>query len=455
MASVADTGFGALKAVIVELSHETAATRYIDTLFCDLLICELNEELTYDQVTRAYRKALVAYLESFPEYKTSDSAKIINFPPDRTSRNMIQHFIAAKALDALSSVHPNTANDLVRTTFIMSFQPLFLVKDRMPGNMSDYLAHCYWTCLGRQVPPFGTAQLGLGDGRRCTCDEQDSDDDADDDGNSDIHDCHSDTDTNQGYKRDPRHHMNKHLSHLAPELTVPSVCEYCEKPDPELVCGDCAVKNDDVVAVATGYCNVDCQARHWAQHRKKCYEQRRLKTVVEVISKTVFAMESSACAVSLRSTRVGNDSLPVAELRFNPDEVLCGNPLLRPFPWKDFPSNRCAEQVFWHDIAESMPMIGIYMIRWILATNRDTISLIQEFRIEAKNVPLPFIIDADQYLIAPTGGHTRSIATSLSLHTVYRIVLRSGDDFCLDFCAPRFGWVETISRWVDFANSRV
>lgn len=90
-----------------------------------------------------------------------------------------------------------------------------------------------------------------------------------------------------------------------------------------------------------------------------------------------------------------------------------------------------------------------------LQANKDAISLIQEFRIEPKNVPLPFIIDADQYLVGPTGGRTRSVATPLFLHTVYRVVLRSGDDFCLDFCAPRFGWVETITRWVDFATSRV
>lgn len=378
MASTAGTGFEALKSVIDEMSHETTATHYIDTLFCDLLICELNDDLTYNQVTRAYRKALVAYLESFPEYGTSDTTKIINFPPDGATRNMIQHFIAAKALDALVSVHPNTANDLVRTTFIMGFQPLFLIKDRMPTNMSDYLAHCYWTCLGRQVPPFGTVQPIFDDNQRSAFDAQNSDDDDnddnddDDEADSDCSECRGDTGANFDFKRNPRQYMNRHLSHLAPELTVPSICGYCEKPDPGLVCGDCAVKNDDVVAVATGYCNVDCQARHWVQHRKKCYEQRRLKTAVEVISKTVFAMESSACAVSLRSTRVGNDSLPVAELRFNPDEVLCGSSLLRPFPWKDFPSDRCAEQIFWHDIAESMPMIGIYMIRWIIASRLRT-----------------------------------------------------------------------------------
>ncbi|KAH7018058.1 uncharacterized protein B0I36DRAFT_368108 [Microdochium trichocladiopsis] len=466
MATPRDTGFDALKTAINDIGKADETRVRIEKLFSDLLRAELNIGMSSTQVSAAYRDALVAFLRGLPDYLKGGplpSPEVVQ--ATATDKHLTtQNFLASKALTALDAIDDNIGVDKVRPAFIMGLQPLFLIKDKFSTNMADYLTHCHWSCLGRQVPPGTKETTSLAKGcigSQIDRDSSDEENDDDDEEHSDECCTCASLPAEDGLDGRPPEAMAKRLHHLPCDLTCPKKCAHCGMADPSLVCGDCAVKNNDVVAVGTGYCNADCQAQHWGQHREHCFAQRKLKTVVEVITKTLYTMESDACGITLRATRVGRDALPVAELRFNPDEVLCGGPLLRPFPWRDFPSDLCAEQVLWHGVGESMPMIQTYLVKWMLATKLDIFYRIEEYRLQVKNVPLSFIIDSDQYITTPLShGRTvqsrvSSIATALAVHTVHRIVFRNGEDFAIDYCAPRFGWRETISRWSHFVSQRV
>ncbi|KAJ1324076.1 zinc finger MYND domain-containing protein [Microdochium nivale] len=450
MSSTESNAYDTLKLLLSEMGKTSDCLRRIESLFTSLLKCELCHSSTPTETDRAYRAALVAFFKSLPECSQAAETDVSEDGHDKHWNT--QNFLAMKAWNALNAIDGITAADQTRLYFIMSLQPLFAVAQQFPQNMRSYLCRCRWYCLGRQIPvPIGTYDTGPPIRNK----------------------PHSQGCADEIESRDQTPELDQEqeenvsvplgLNFLPEHLTLPSICAYCERPAPPLICSDCAIKNNDRVAVATAYCNIQCQARHWGQHKKRCFDQRKLKNATEMIKNQFYMMQSEASAISLRGVRFLTDGLPVVELRYTPDEIFRGAHLLRSFPMAAFEAvkhSALGRQVLWNDLGDSMSMLSIYVSRWLVCTKFDIFTKIEQVRVHVKNVPLPIIIDTDNQII-PSGSagtaadRAPSIATALASHTVLRISMRNGDVFAMDICAERFGWKENLMLWQHFLDQRV
>ncbi|KAI0111878.1 hypothetical protein F4814DRAFT_460920 [Daldinia grandis] len=240
---------------------------------------------------------------------------------------------------------------------------------------------------------------------------------------------------------DPDEDSDVEYSHLPKRLTTPTHCAYCHHEGTQFSCIDCEVGTSSRVTVGTGYCRRRCEMLDKEDHKIICFWRQRFVRNTCIMRTLLMVMENLQTTISLEGS-YERDGMVFLKEKSRHFDAMLGSKVVRRF-------DGAAEDKH-HKAAlqdQYLPDLPFMMLsstqQWFWS---GLIENIEQFTILVKNAHRPIV----RHTI-----HNTIESSMLRPHTVFRVTLRTGEKFAVDYAGARFGWVETLMHWEHFAAHRV
>ncbi|KAL8635448.1 MAG: hypothetical protein Q9228_007059 [Teloschistes exilis] len=219
-------------------------------------------------------------------------------------------------------------------------------------------------------------------------------------------------------------------------------CDHCGQPA-ALCCSGC-VESPTLGGISpprTFYCSPKCQRAAWDIHKKICSTlsaRKRVYRAGNMIQKIFYAYRERAFEKMFTKIEVEGDTMYMYEGEYGEDQYLV------PFPhdlfsseedkWAAFTFHACSDAVAFMCHLLKMFLKGLYVVidevemMKLLKTPRET-CVVDQNRI---------IHDRNEYR-----------------HEVFRVVLKTGEMYALDFSGAQYGYHDPVLPWDTYVQSRL
>ncbi|GAP92684.1 putative set domain-containing protein 5 protein [Rosellinia necatrix] len=229
---------------------------------------------------------------------------------------------------------------------------------------------------------------------------------------------------------------------LPAELVDPKICANCAEPNADKACRGCLFKQDSRVVFRTVYCDKDCQAQHWEDHKLTCRGTKKLCRAALLIY-DLFVIFQKMAGFEKQITGITEKQGITYIAHDQPNEwAFQGKPFLCHFQPDIAPSEEHALAVLFDSECQQL-----------MATCHDLLRLLL----------IPLCRQVEEVQIIPRNAHRPTCdmrdntarSTMYNQHTVLRVTLKSGEKIAIDVAGAQFGWRETIAPWQAWECHRV
>ncbi|KAI0512793.1 hypothetical protein F5B22DRAFT_637597 [Xylaria bambusicola] len=226
------------------------------------------------------------------------------------------------------------------------------------------------------------------------------------------------------------------------KLTDTKICANCAKPNAKAACSGCRVELDGHVVMKIAYCDKDCQAQHWEQHKSQCLGRRKVCRAVSLLY-DLFAMFQKKASNDKQVTGIVEKHGITNILHGEPNDwALQGKHFVCNFPVEMAPTEEHALAVLFDSECQQ-----------VFSTCQGLVSLFL----------LPLCKTVEEVNIIPRNAHrpTNDLRHGMAhnamynAHTVLRATLKSGEQMAIDVTGAQFGWRETVALWKTWTTHRV
>ncbi|KAI0848272.1 hypothetical protein F5Y00DRAFT_270247 [Daldinia vernicosa] len=309
--------------------------------------------------------------------------------------------LKAVANNVLRSKNPHG----VRVAFIDGIAPMAIDMSKYDAESakSRYLAQCKWILQGRK------------------------DHDAYDENLSDP---------------DPDEDSDVEYSQLPKKLTTQKTCAYCNREGRQFCCKDCVEADGSHVIFGTGYCRRRCEVLDKEDHKPICSMRQRFVRSVRLMRLILLIIENRQTNLSLEAS-YERDGMIFLKEKPRHFAAMRGDNLLGEFD-EDSVQEKHIKAALQDQYLPDLPFMMLSSTqRWLW---KGLVENIEQYTILVKNAHRPIV----RHTI-----HDTLESSMLRPHTVFRVTLRTGEQFAVDYAADRFGWSGPITLWDHFAVHRV
>lgn len=109
-------------------------------------------------------------------------------------------------------------------------------------------------------------------------------------------------------------------------------CANCGSPDARARCTGCHVVETSKIVFGIYYCNQDCRASHWKEHKTQCKEVRTLRRASSMFTELLRVFLREAWHSNFVKVTVGQDGITTLQGEWADRRAYLGLPVIRPFP---------------------------------------------------------------------------------------------------------------------------